>query len=59
MLTLISINILDNSIGFDRKGEFSVGNGFRCNVIIFGVDMNSSVYVDIQLISLKILRSFV
>ena len=30
-------------IGFDRKGTFSVGNGFG---IIFGVDMSSSVHVD-------------
>ena len=34
------------SIGFDRKGNFSFGNGFGRNVIIFGVDMISSVYVD-------------
>ena len=26
-------------IGFDRKGEFSVGNGIGRNVIIFEVDM--------------------
>ena len=33
-------------IGFDRKGSFSFpGGGFE-NVIIFGVDMSSSVYVD-------------
>ena len=31
---------------FDRKGEFSVGNGFGRNCIIFGVDMSSSVLVD-------------
>ena len=31
---------------FDRKGEFSVGNGFGRNCIIFGVDMSSSVHVD-------------
>ena len=34
------------STGFDRKGNFSFGNGFGRNVIIFGVDMISSVYVD-------------
>ena len=28
-------------IGFDRKGKFSVGNGFGRNCITFGVDMNS------------------
>ena len=33
-------------IGFDRKGEFSVGNGIGKNCIIFGVDMSSSVHVD-------------
>ena len=33
-------------IGFDRRGTFLVGNGFGCNVIIFGVDMSSSVHVD-------------
>ena len=33
-------------IGFNRKGTFSVGNGFGCNVIIFGVDMSYSVHVD-------------
>ena len=32
--------------GFDRKGMFSVGNGFGRNCIIFGVDMSSSVHVD-------------
>ena len=35
------------SIGFDRKGSFSFpGGGFGKNVIIFGVDMSSSVHVD-------------
>ena len=33
-------------IGFDRKGKFSVGNGFGRNCIIFGIDMSSSVHVD-------------
>ena len=32
--------------GFDRKVEFSFGNGFGRNCIIFGVDMSSSVHVD-------------
>ena len=31
-------------IGFDRKGEFSFGNGFGQNVIIFGGDMSSSIH---------------
>ena len=33
-------------IGFDRKGKFSVGNGFGRNCIIFGTDITSSVHVD-------------
>ena len=33
-------------IGFDRKGEFSFGNGFGRNVIIFGTDMSSSVHAN-------------
>ena len=34
-------------IGFDRRGSFSFpGGGFDSNVIIFGVDMSSSVHVD-------------
>ena len=33
-------------IGFDRKGTFSVGNGFGRNCIIFGVGRSSSVHVD-------------
>ena len=32
-------------IGFDRRGKFSLGNGFDRNCIIFGVDMSSSVHV--------------
>ena len=36
-------------IGFDRIGRFSFpGGGFAINVIIFGVDMSSSVHVDNQ-----------
>ena len=33
-------------IRFDRKEEFSFGNGFGRNFIIFGVDMSSSVHTD-------------
>ena len=33
-------------IGFDRKGKFSVGDGFDRNCIIFGFDMSSSVHVN-------------
>ena len=33
-------------IGFDRRGSFSFpAGGFGSNIIIFGVDMSSSVYV--------------
>ena len=32
--------------GFDRKGEFSFGNEVARNIIIFGVDMNSSTKID-------------
>ena len=33
--------------GFDMKGTFSFpSGGFGENIIIFGVDMSSSVYVD-------------
>ena len=31
-------------IGFDRKGEFSFGNGFGQNVVIFGADMSNSIH---------------
>ena len=34
------------SIGFDRKGFFSLGNKIGRNVIIFGADMSSSPYID-------------
>ena len=33
-------------VGFDRKNEFSFGNGYGKNVIIFGANMNSAVHVD-------------
>ena len=33
-------------IGVDRKGSYSIGNEVGKNVIIFGVDMSSSVHVD-------------
>ena len=33
-------------IGFDRKREFSFGNGFSRNCIIFGADMNTSVHAN-------------
>ena len=34
------------SIGFDRKGKFTFGNGFGRNCIILGVDMSSSVHAN-------------
>ena len=33
-------------VAFDRRDASPVANGFDINVIIFGVDMSSSVYVD-------------
>ena len=33
-------------IGFDRSSIYSFGNGFGRNVIIFGVDISSSVHAD-------------
>ena len=33
-------------IGFDRKGEFSFGNGFGRNCIILGADMSSSSHAN-------------
>ena len=33
-------------IGFDRNGEFSFGDGFGRNCIIFGADMSSSVHAN-------------
>ena len=33
-------------VGSDRKGEFSFGNGFSRNVIVFGTDMSSSVHAN-------------
>ena len=39
-------NYSEYGIGFDRHGTVSIGNEFGKNVIIFGVDRNSSVHVD-------------
>ena len=33
-------------IGFDRRGQFSFGDGFGQNVIIFGADVSSSVHAN-------------
>ena len=33
-------------IGFDRKGKFSVGNGFGRNCIILHTDMSSSAHAN-------------
>ena len=33
-------------IGFDRRGEFSFGNGIGKNCIILGADMGSSVHAN-------------
>ena len=42
----MSTNIFGYGIGFERQGTFSVANEFGKNVIIFEVDMSSSVRVD-------------
>ena len=50
MLLIIDIDKYKYSgygTGFERKGNFPFPNGeFGCNVLIFGVDMSSSVHVD-------------
>ena len=33
-------------IGFDRRSSFSFGGGFGQNVLIFGVDMSTSIQID-------------
>ena len=33
-------------MGFDRKGSNSIGNEVGRNVIIFGIDMSSSLHID-------------
>ena len=46
MLILISMGVA-YWIGFDRRGSFSFpGGGFGKNILIFGVDMSSSVQID-------------
>ena len=46
----------DYGIGFDRKSSFSFpSGGFGQNVIIFGANMSSSVYVDNKKIGILIL----
>ena len=32
-------------IGFDRKGTYLFGNGFGKNILIFGVDISSSLHI--------------
>ena len=47
MLILINTKYSWYGFGFDMKGTFSFpSGGFGKNIIIFGVDMSSSVYVD-------------
>ena len=43
-------------IGFDRRGEFSFGDGFGQNVIIFWADMSSSVHANNKLRSMLVLH---
>ena len=42
----MSTKILDMELDLIKKEEFSFGNGFGRNCIIFWVDMTSSVHVD-------------
>ena len=42
-------------IGFDRKRKFSFGNGFGQKVIIFGVDISSSVHANNKTKSILVL----
>ena len=68
MIMIIKIMIIDKhkyswyGIGFDRKGKFSVGNGFGKNCIIIVVDMSSSLHVNdkkkIFLFLLKVLYKY-
>ena len=38
-------------IGFDRKEEFSCGNGYGRKVIIFGADLSNSTHVLVKILS--------
>ena len=40
-------------IGFDSKGEFLFSGGYGPKVLIFGVDMSSSIHIDNKKISLR------
>ena len=42
-------------IGFDRKGEFSFGNGFGRNCIIFGDNMSSSSHANNKISNILVL----
>ena len=42
-------------IGFNRKGEFSFGNRFGRNVIVFGADMSSSVHANNRIKNILVL----
>ena len=47
MHTLISISIWGYGTEFDSRGTFLIPDGsFAQNVIIFGVDVSSSVHID-------------
>ena len=45
-------------IGFDRGGEFSLGNGLRRNCIIFGADLSSSSHANNKKIIFLLLLKF-
>ena len=53
----IKIRYSGNGIGFDRRSSFSFpGGGFGQNVLIFGVDMSSSVHINNKKKDILVLR---
>ena len=53
----IKIRYSGNGIGFDRRSSFSFpGGGFGQNVLIFGVDMSSSVHINNRKKDILVLR---
>ena len=53
----IKIRYSANGTGFDRRSSFSFpGGGFGQNVLIFGVDMSSSVHINNKKKDILVLR---
>ena len=53
----IKIRYSGNGTGFDRRSSFSFpGGGFGQNVLIFGVDMSSSVHINNKKKDILVLR---